>query len=75
MMYEVNISSKAHSKSSLVPSREKKKTMENYLSISRVVDVNVMKSYQTRSLMKCYCTVLIKKNVYIYIHVYKQKKI
>ena len=44
----------------------------------RIVDVNVMKSYQTRSLMKCYCTVLIKKMyiyVYIYIHVYKQKKI
>ena len=51
--------------------REKrKKTMENYLSVSRVVDVNVMKSYQTRSLMKCYCTVLIKKNVYIYIYIY-----
>ena len=44
--------------------------MENYLSVSRVVDVNVMKSYQTRSLMKCYCTVLIKKNVYIYIYIY-----
>ena len=51
--------------------REKRnKTMENYLSMRRIVDVNVMKSYQTRSLMKCYCTVLIKKNVYIYIYIY-----
>ena len=51
--------------------REKrKKTMENYLSMRRIVDVNVMKSYQTRSLMKCYCTVLIKKNVYTYIYMY-----
>ena len=31
MMYEVNISSKAHSKSSLVPSREKK---ENHGKLS-----------------------------------------